>query len=137
LVFLTYIHSVDRLSLAEEISKRAVAKNLEQKILLQLNFGDEATKSGASAERVSRTSQRSFPRSSGHSTLRFDGASAACEIRPQLPALSSRQIRKIFEATQAEIAGRKKAIGDRGQCSASFRWAPPVTLSKRLPKEPQ
>lgn len=44
------IHSVDRLSLAEEISKRAVAKDIVQPILLQLNFADEESKSGAKPE---------------------------------------------------------------------------------------
>lgn len=55
------IHSVDRLSLAEEISKRALAKNIVQPILLQLNFAGEESKSGATpqeyidlAKRVSR-----------------------------------------------------------------------------------
>ncbi len=47
------IHSVDRLSLVEEIEKRAASfarPGFRQKILLQVNIADEATKAGASRE---------------------------------------------------------------------------------------
>ncbi len=44
----TLIHSVDRLSLAQVISTEAQKKKLLQKILLQINVGDEESKSGAS-----------------------------------------------------------------------------------------
>lgn len=40
------IHSVDRLSLASEISRRAVEAKVTQDILLQINIGQEATKGG-------------------------------------------------------------------------------------------
>jgi len=44
------IHSVDRESLLLEISKQAVAHNLVQNILIQLNVADEDGKSGASRQ---------------------------------------------------------------------------------------
>jgi hypothetical protein len=40
------IHSVDSMKLAEEISKRASASGLNQKILLQINVGGESGKHG-------------------------------------------------------------------------------------------
>lgn len=43
---LSYIHSVDRLSLAKEISKQAGKKNISQKILLQIKFDNEGQRSG-------------------------------------------------------------------------------------------
>lgn len=41
-----YIHSVDRLSVAQKIDQVAKSRGLRQKILLQLNVAEEATKSG-------------------------------------------------------------------------------------------
>jgi PLP dependent protein len=46
----SYIHSVDRLDLAEKISKHAEENNHLQKIFIQLNLSSEATKSGFSRE---------------------------------------------------------------------------------------
>ncbi len=40
------IHSVDRLSIAQSISKEAQKKNMIQNILMQINVGDEESKSG-------------------------------------------------------------------------------------------
>lgn len=40
------IHSVDRISLAREISKMAIKSNIIQKVLLQVNISEETTKSG-------------------------------------------------------------------------------------------
>jgi pyridoxal phosphate enzyme (YggS family) len=45
-----YIHSVDSLSLANEINKKAEQINKVQKILLQVKTSDEETKSGIEAE---------------------------------------------------------------------------------------
>lgn len=46
----TLIHSVDRLSLAQEISKRALQKNKSCRILVEVNTSGEATKSGVTPE---------------------------------------------------------------------------------------
>lgn len=42
------IHSVDSLSLAEKISQKAKEKNINQKILIEVNIGDELSKTGFS-----------------------------------------------------------------------------------------
>lgn len=47
-----YIHSVDSLSLAIEINKRALQENKIQKILLQVKTSEEETKSGIENEDV-------------------------------------------------------------------------------------
>lgn len=39
-------HSVDRLNLAEEISKRSLAAGVTSRVLVQINAGDEETKGG-------------------------------------------------------------------------------------------
>lgn len=44
------IHSVDSLRLAEEISREAVKKQVEVKILIEVNVADEATKFGISCD---------------------------------------------------------------------------------------
>ncbi len=46
------IHSVESLSLAEEINKRAIQNNLISNILLELNIGEEDSKFGISEENV-------------------------------------------------------------------------------------
>lgn len=46
------IHSVDSLRLAEEISREAVKKNVEVKILIEVNVANEDTKFGVSCEEV-------------------------------------------------------------------------------------
>jgi len=46
------IHSVDSVDLAQALSRHAVAKNLEQKILIQVNIADESSKEGFSLEDV-------------------------------------------------------------------------------------
>lgn len=43
-------HSVDRLPLAEELSKKSLAKGVTSEILIQINASDEQTKGGFAAE---------------------------------------------------------------------------------------
>jgi pyridoxal phosphate enzyme (YggS family) len=47
------IHSVDRLELAEELSRRAEARGIRQKVLIQVNVSGEAGKHGVSVEEAS------------------------------------------------------------------------------------
>lgn len=47
-----YIHSLDRISLAMEIDKRAKKKNIKVKCLLQVNVSGEESKSGVKPEEV-------------------------------------------------------------------------------------
>jgi pyridoxal phosphate enzyme (YggS family) len=46
------IHSVDDIELARKISNVALAKQVEQKCLLQINIGDESSKGGFSPESI-------------------------------------------------------------------------------------
>jgi PLP dependent protein len=46
------IHTCDRLSLAKEVSKRALAKNLVQRVLLEVNVGREPQKGGVLPEQL-------------------------------------------------------------------------------------
>lgn len=55
------IHSVDRLSLAEEIDRQWGKLGRTAEILLQVNLGDEETKSGASPEDVASLARRVAP----------------------------------------------------------------------------
>ena len=50
--YVRLIHSVDRLSLAQEIEKQASKHNLVQNILLEINIGGEETKSGTTPEQL-------------------------------------------------------------------------------------
>ena len=50
--YFEYIHTVDKLKLAREIDKQAEKIDKIQKILLQINIGEELTKSGARIENV-------------------------------------------------------------------------------------
>jgi len=47
-----YIHSLDRLSLAEEIDKRAKALNIQVKCFIQVNVSGEESKSGIQPEQI-------------------------------------------------------------------------------------
>ncbi|MDE5729478.1 MAG: YggS family pyridoxal phosphate-dependent enzyme [Clostridia bacterium] len=51
-------HSVDRLNLAEELSKRSAAAGITSEILIQINAGDEDTKGGFSIEETLDAYQR-------------------------------------------------------------------------------
>ncbi len=51
------IHSVDSLKLAEEISRRALSKNLSIDILLEVNIGGELSKGGLAAEQLLETAK--------------------------------------------------------------------------------
>lgn len=99
-----YIHSVDRLSLAEEISKRAVEKGIEQKILLQLNFGEEATKSGASASEYLDLALKV----SALPGMRLCGLMALPPLKESADASRAQftEIKLIFEATQAALRAK-------------------------------
>jgi uncharacterized pyridoxal phosphate-containing UPF0001 family protein len=109
LVFFDFIHSVDRLSLAEEISKRAVAKNLVAKDFTAAELRRRGDEIGSVGELSSRTSLKRFP---------FFRAFELCGLMalPPLqdsPAASRAQfaeIRKIFEATREKLRVEKGPV---------------------------
>lgn len=73
------IHSVDSFALAQEIEKRASAKNLVQDILIQVNVSGEETKSGICPEETAglcrEISRLSHVRIRGLMTISVRGAS--------------------------------------------------------------
>ncbi len=79
------IHSVDRLKLAQEISKVASAAGREQSLLMQVHVGDEATKHGVS----------------------FSEAPALIEAILSLPGLRLRGLMALPPLTESEFIARK------------------------------
>lgn len=53
-----WVHSVDSLKLAEELSRAAILQNKTLPVLIQVNLGQEQTKSGAKGEEVFRLLER-------------------------------------------------------------------------------
>lgn len=95
------LHSVDRVSLVEEIEKRAAEKNLIQSCLLQINIGEEATKGGVSSQNFGEllTAAQACPH------IRLSGVMA-------LPPLSEdesvsrrlfQEVRAIFEKARTSL----------------------------------
>lgn len=52
--FFEYIHSVDSLKIAKDISSEAISQGIEQKVLLQINNANEEQKFGFSKEEIFR-----------------------------------------------------------------------------------
>ena len=52
------IHSVDRLSLAQEIHRQAQKQGLRQRVLIEVNVGDEASKSGVPFDQAEELTYR-------------------------------------------------------------------------------
>ena len=101
------IHSVDRVSLVEEIQKRASEKNLIQSCLLQINIGDEATKSGVSSGAFSEL----FEAARACSHVRLCGVMALPPLSED-ESLSRRrfqEVRLIFESARASLPKEKQA----------------------------
>jgi MAF protein len=113
-----YIHSVDRMSLAEEISKRAIAKGLEQKILLQLNFGDEATKSGASVSEYLDLAKKV----SLLPGIQLCGLMALPPLKETAEASRNQfaEIKKIFQATRAKLLAECTSVVGEKFCELSM-----------------
>ncbi len=92
------IHSVDRLSLAEAISKEAVKKNCVQKILMQINVGDEDSKSGVRLEDAARL----FDEMILLKNLSIQGLMALPPLRES--EVDQRQYFRILKNTMAEYS---------------------------------
>jgi pyridoxal phosphate enzyme (YggS family) len=104
----TLIHSVDSLSLGEEIATKAEARGLVQACLIQVNVGDEAQKSGCEEGEVPRL----LDSLRAHRALRVDGLMcippAVGDPRPhfaRLRALASRlQLTQLSMGMSADYA---------------------------------
>jgi MAF protein len=114
------IHSVDRISLVEEIEKRAAAVAIErskvagftfpgfkQNILLQINIADEATKSGASREEFFDLFEAAMK--CGH--VRLCGVMALPPLTEDESLARSRfaAIRIIFEEARRRLSPEQKS----------------------------
>ncbi|MFL5261134.1 MAG: YggS family pyridoxal phosphate-dependent enzyme [Anaeromyxobacteraceae bacterium] len=53
-----WVHTVDRLPLAEELSKRAARRGVRLRVLLEVNVAAEASKAGATPEEVGALAER-------------------------------------------------------------------------------
>lgn len=53
----SWVHTVDRLALAEELSRRAAARGGPARVLLEVNVGQEASKSGCAPAEVPRLAE--------------------------------------------------------------------------------
>jgi pyridoxal phosphate enzyme (YggS family) len=53
-----WVHTVDRLALAEELSKRAARRGMRLRVLLEVNVAAEASKAGATPEEVPALAER-------------------------------------------------------------------------------
>jgi pyridoxal phosphate enzyme (YggS family) len=52
-----WVHTVDRLALAEELARRSAARGGATRVLLEVNVGEEASKSGCAPGEVARLAQ--------------------------------------------------------------------------------
>ena len=92
------IHSVDRLSLSEQISRRAASRGCVQDILIQVNIGDEPQKGGVDVDGLLQLVEQS----ASLEALRIRGLMCVppdCghdEVRPYF-----RKMRSLFEKTAA------------------------------------
>ena len=84
-------HSVDRMNLAEELSKRSAAAGVESNILVQINIGNEESKGG----------------------FELDRADDACRAISALPALNMQGLMAMLPFTDDEGVLRRLAAAMR------------------------
>lgn len=115
------IHSVDRLSLAQEISKRAQQKNTPTSILIEVNTSGELQKSGCAPDKVTELcraiSQMSHVRVLGLMTVPQNSS------QEEVVRGNFRTLKKIFIELQKQnipnIEMRELSMG----MSNDFEWA--------------
>lgn len=102
------IHSVDRISLIEEVEKRAAAiagepgrRDFRQPVLLQINIADESTKGGASTDEFLEL----FAAALKCNHLRLCGVMALPPLTDDKALARSRfrEVRLIFEAARKQL----------------------------------
>ncbi len=115
------IHSIDRLSLAQEISKRAQQKNCPTNVLIEVNTSGEAQKSGCSPDKVLELcraiSQMSHLRVQGLMTVP-QNSSVEDDVRKNF-----RTLKQLFLSLQKQdlpnVEMRELSMG----MSNDFEWA--------------
>ena len=101
------IQSVDSLSLIDEISRQAVMNNTEMEILLEINIGDEQSKTGLDVQSLHETA--------------FYAAEAEGVVLKGLmcvpPICDENEARRYFEKTRLLYEDTASALGDKAQLS--------------------
>ena len=101
------IQSVDSLSLIDEISRQAVMNNTEMEILLEINIGDEQSKTGLDVQSLHETA--------------FYAAEARGVVLKGLmcvpPICDENEARRYFEKTRLLYEDTASALGDKAQLS--------------------
>lgn len=103
------IESLDRWSVAEELSRRAVASGKRLPVLVEVNVGGEASKSGVSLDEV----EGFLARVAGLPGLKLDGLMA---MPPPLEPIESRRpyfhrMRQLFERNSERLGFRCLSMG--------------------------
>ncbi len=99
-------HSVDRLSLAEELSKKSAAAGITSRILLQVNIGRETTKSGFAPEETENA----------HEIISALPALEICGLMAMMPLEAS-------EEQISELAGAMRSTYDKlKKVNGSFKY---------------
>lgn len=101
------LHSVDRISLVEEIEKRAAEKNLVQPCLLQINIGEETTKGGVSSREFNELFE--VARACPHIELCGVMALPPLTEDQTLARRRFQDVRNIFETARASLPFEKRA----------------------------
>jgi pyridoxal phosphate enzyme (YggS family) len=87
------IHSVDRLSLAQALAKRAEARGVKQRILIEVNVAGEATKSGVALANLPKL----FEQWSAFPSLAIEGLMAMPPFKSS-PLETAQRFRAVREA---------------------------------------
>jgi PLP dependent protein len=115
------IHSVDRLSLAQEISKRAQQKNITMNVLIEVNTSNEAQKSGCAPDKVfdlcRAISQMSHIRVEGLMTVP-QNSQVEAEVRGNF-----RTLKNLFSELQKQNIPQVKMRELSMGMSNDFEWA--------------
>jgi pyridoxal phosphate enzyme (YggS family) len=101
------IHSVDSLALAQKISQKAAELKLRQKILLEVNLGDESTKSGFAVAEVPAI----LAEISKLDHLEVAGLMALPPLQndPELTRPFFRELKTLFESLKTQLPPEQRS----------------------------
>jgi hypothetical protein len=102
------IHSVDSVELAEEIDRRAAATGLRQKVLLEINLGEEESKAGFLTDEV----EQALPKLASLDHVAIEGLMAIP------PLVDDAEASRPYFRRLRELAAR---LTGQGHSGASFR----------------
>lgn len=98
--YFSWIHSVDRLGLVEELDKRTRARGKRVKVLIEVNVGGEASKSGAAEGEVAELARRL----NGCPMLEVMGLMTVAPFREEVEEVRPffRRLREVRDRCEAE-----------------------------------